>query len=225
MIEPWHTLPLSRERARSQLAKHDIRLIDTWHFYLAHDFGVSAPSVTYLCARSPGDTGPDGYFYPAGSVILIDEDAQAHHEDESAGLGLTVPDQAERIRDMCRGYEVPPKGVADDAIFNNTGSQAGTIADEFRRAGVYFSRARKGSRQAGWETMRRMLSDAGKPDRPGLYVSSGCRYWWQTIPSLPRDTRRPEDLDTTAPDHAADATRYALRNDPRPIRPAIRFSA
>lgn len=223
MIDPWHALPLSRADTRPQLAKHDRSLVENWHFYLAHDFGVSAPSVTYLCALSPGDIGPDGRFYPADSVVLIDEDAEVHKEDENAGLGLTVPDQAERILDMCRAYGAHPSGVADDAIFNSTGSQAGTIAEEFRRAGVYFKRARKGSRQAGWEKMRRMLADAGKPDVPGLYVSSACRYWWRTVPSLPRDTRRPEDLDTTAPDHAADATRYALRSDPRPIRTPMKW--
>ena len=36
-----------------------------------------------------------------------------------------------------------PTGVADDAIFNKTGSSAGSIADEFRKAGVNFHRAQK----------------------------------------------------------------------------------
>ncbi|KQT50072.1 hypothetical protein ASG52_08370 [Methylobacterium sp. Leaf456] len=30
--------------------------------FLAHDYGVSAPSVTYMVARSPGGRGPDGRF-------------------------------------------------------------------------------------------------------------------------------------------------------------------
>ncbi len=54
------------------------------------------------------------------------------------------------------------------------------------------------------------MEDAGKPDRAGFYVSTRCRYWWETVPSLPRDPRRPEDVDTRAPDHAADAGRYAV---------------
>jgi len=140
----------------------------------------------------------------------VDEQAIVHPDDDNQGLGLTVPDQASRIISMCNQWGARPSGSADDAIFNKTGSQLGTIAEEFQKAGVVFSRARKGSRIAGWQTMRRMLADAGKPDMPGLYVSRSCRYWWQTVPALPRDTRNPEDVDTTAPDHAADACRYAL---------------
>ena len=41
---------------------------------------------------------------------------------------------------------------------------------------VHFEPARKGDRVSGWHRMRRLLADAGKPDRPGLYVSRACRY-------------------------------------------------
>ena len=44
-----------------------------------------------------------------------------------------------------------------------------------------------------------MLQDAGKPDRPGLYVSRLCEYWWHTIPVLPRDPRKPDDVDFVPP--------------------------
>jgi hypothetical protein len=50
-------------------------------------------------------------------------------------------------------------------------SSAGSIADEFRLAGVYFNPAKKSQRMTGWQRMKRMLADAGKPDVPGLYVS------------------------------------------------------
>jgi hypothetical protein len=45
---------------------------------------------------------------------------------------------------------------------------------------------------------------------PGLYVSRVCRYWWETVPLLARDPRRPEDVDSRACDHAADACRYGV---------------
>jgi len=188
------------------------QLRDKWTVYLSHDFGVAAPSVTYLCVKSPGGEGPDGRYYPRGSIILIDEETTTHPDDLNAGLGLTVQDQAARIINMCERWGVSPSGVADDAIFNRTGSDSGSIADEFRKAKVYFSRARKGSRIAGWQTMRRLLANAGQPDVPGLYVSRSCGIWWQTVPTLPRDPRNPEDVDSTSSDHAADACRYALTN-------------
>lgn len=37
--------------------------------------------------------------------------------------------------------------------------------------------------------MKRLLADAGKPDVPGLYVSRGCSYFWDTVPHLARDVR------------------------------------
>lgn len=213
MIEPWVSLPGCDERYDDNFRGFRMtgrEYQDRWFFYLSHDFGVAAPSVTYLCAESPGAEGPDGYFYPRGSVVLVDEETTTHPDDLNAGLGMMVPDQADRIKEMCYQWKASPTGVADDAIFNKTGSSAGSIADEFRKAGVNFHRAQKGGRIAGWQKMRRMLADAGKPDKPGLYISRKCQIWWQTVPSLPRDPRNPEDVDSTAPDHAADACRYGL---------------
>jgi hypothetical protein len=182
-----------------------------FHLYLGHDYGSSAPSVTYIVARSLGGRGPDGRFYPAGSILLLDELATAERHDPSQGLGYTIPHLAEMITELAQKWGIRrPSGVADDACFARHGHLAGSIADEFRQAGVYWRRARKGNRVAGWATLRRMMEDAGKPDRAGFYVSTRCRYWWETVPSLPRDPRRPEDVDTRAPDHAADASRYAV---------------
>lgn len=73
-----------------------------------------------------------------------------------------------------------------------------------------FYPAGKGSRKAGWERMRTLLSQAGTPDKPGLYISRACDYAWDTLPVLPRDPRDIEDVDSSAPDHAADALRYGV---------------
>lgn len=51
--------------------------------------------------------------------------------------------------------------------------------------------------------MRRLFSDAGKLDVPGLYVSPACEYFWSTVPYLARDQKRMEDIDSSGPDHAA----------------------
>ncbi len=76
---------------------------------------------------------------------------------------------------------------------------------------MHFEPARKGDRVSGWQRMRRLLADAGKPDRPGLYVSRACRYWWLTAPYAGRDPKRPEDVDSTGADHALDAMRYGTQ--------------
>lgn len=191
----------------NQLAKRVSSI--RWNYFLSHDFGVAAPSATYLVAESPGDEGPDGRYYPRGSLILVDELATHETGNLTKGLGWTVPQLAEEIRAFCTRWGVRPSGCADDAIFARTGSGAGSIAEEFRKHGVHFSPARKADRWTGWELMRRMLQAAGSPDQPGLYISRSCSYFWQTVPYLPRDDRRIDDVDTKGPDHAADTVRYA----------------
>lgn len=63
--------------------------------------------------------------------------------------------------------------------------------------------------------MRRLLEDAGKPDVPGLYISRACEYFWSTVPYLARDQKRVEDVDSSGPDHAADAVRYGCLRQAR----------
>jgi hypothetical protein len=46
---------------------------------------------------------------------------------------------------------------------------------------------------------------------PRLLIYSTCRNLVRTLPALPRSRRHPEDVDTTAEDHAYDALRYLLQ--------------
>ena len=188
-INPWKNIPRN------------------WETYLAHDFGSSAPSVTFIIVRSPGGEH-EGRYYPPDSLILVDELATNEPGSTTKGMGYTVPMLSEEIKDVCHEWKVKPRGVADDAIFSNQGSGAGSISDEFRRFGVHFIAAKKADRRTGWEIMRRLLQDAGKPDKPGLYIARNCEYFWSTVPYLARDPRKPDDVDTRSPDHAADACRY-----------------
>lgn len=189
-VEPWTHIP------------------DEWETYLAHDFGSTAPSVTYIMAKSPGETGPDGRFYSRGSIVLVDELATAKRDRPNDGLGWTVPVLAEEIIEMCKKWDIKPVGVADDAIFAKSGHGAGSIAQEFNMHKVRFTPAKKADRLTGWNIMRRLLADAGKVDRPGLYIARTCEYFWMTVPYLGRDQKRVEDVDSTGADHAADAVRY-----------------
>jgi hypothetical protein len=195
-IAPWKVLPDSD---------------DAWDFYLSHDFGSAAPSVTYLFAQSPGATH-EGKFYPKNSLVIVDELATNKKGNLTAGLGYNVSQLAEMIRmDLCAKWDVDATGVADDAVFARNGATAGSIAEEFHRYSVYFNPAKKADRISGWQKMKRMLADAGKLDRPGLYISRDAAYFWATVPYLARDQKRVEDVDTTGPDHAADACRYGLQ--------------
>jgi len=190
-VDPWTAMP------------------EQWDTWLAHDFGSSAPSVTYIMAQSPGDFH-EGKFYPRGSIVLVDELAAVQRDNLNKGLNWTAATTAEAITELCLQWGVPAKGVADDACFAKAGYSSGSIAEEFARKQVYFTPAKKADRITGWNLMRRLMGDAGKPDVPGLYISRACTYFWDTLPYLARDQKRVEDLDSTGPDHGADACRYGL---------------
>lgn len=181
-----------------------------WPTYLALDFGSAAPSVCYLMCESPG--GKIGeQFFPRDSLIALDEYAVYRRNNLNQGLGWTAATLGEALKEWCDGWKVSPDGVADDACFAKTGHTGGSIAQEMAAKGVRFYAAQKGERIPGWQALKRMLADAGTPDRPGFFLSRRCEYALQTLPFLARDMKRPEDCDSSGPDHAADALRYALR--------------
>ena len=214
-IAPWQVIP---DAATPFKYQRPSRANDKWEHWLAHDYGSSAPSATYVMVKSPGGT-VNGQYFPKDSIIIIDELVTADPVALNDGLGYTVPHLSEYIIEMCERWDIRAEGVADDAIFAKHGSDAGSIADEFKRAGVYFRKAHKADRKSGWERMRRMLQDAGKIDKPGLYISRSCEYFWATVPYLGRDPRNAEDLDTRGADHAADAIRYGIAgNEYEPVR-------
>jgi len=181
-----------------------------WERFLAYDHGTSAPAVCHVFLKSPGANGPDGRWYPRGSLIVVDELGFIEPGTLDKGAGLTVPVMAAEIQSMCDKWEMQAVGAADDAIFSDIGSAAGSIATEFARQGIRFRRAGKGSRIGGWEVVRQLMSNAGALDLPGLYISRACTYFWRSVPYLGRNPRRPDDLDTTAADHAADSVRYGV---------------
>jgi hypothetical protein len=51
-------------------------------------------------------------------------------------------------------------------------------------------------------------------EHPMLYVMDNCPDFIRTIPALQHDPDKPEDLDTTAEDHAADEARYGCMSRP-----------
>lgn len=84
--------------------------------------------------------------------------------------------------------------------------------------GVNWERSIKsaGSRHNGWEMMRMAMGNAhpdpdGFPrERPGIFAFRNCAQFLRTVPSLPRDTKDMDDVDTDAEDHVADESRYVV---------------
>ena len=108
-------------------------------------------------------------------------------------------------------------GPADSSIFDEENGNC--VATDMQDEGVIWLHAdkRAGSRKQGWEQMRKRLQHAkrvrGEPrEYPGLFVFKGrCEQFERTVPSLPRDEKDPDDVDTNAEDHIGDETRYMIR--------------
>ena len=63
-------------------------------------------------------------------------------------------------------------------------------------------------RKNGWELMRRMLFSSVERDEAGLFVFDTCKQFIETVPSIRRDARDMDDVDTDCEDHIADESRY-----------------
>ena len=101
-------------------------------------------------------------------------------------------------------------GPADSSIFDTENGNC--IADDMARIGVNWSRADKkpGSRINGAELLRERLKNAITKDGAGLFIFNTCRNFIRTVPVLPRDENKTDDVDSAAEDHAYDDCRYRI---------------
>ena len=186
-----------------------------WSLFLAFDHGTSNPAVCYVMAKSPGALGPDGIYYPANSILMLDEWACHRQGDLTQSFGWGVPQIAGEVLSLARRWGIPASGVADDACFSSHGhtddrGNAMTIADAYAAEGVHWSPARKGGRAARFLKMKGMLSACGDLERAGLYVSERCHYWWETVPTIIHDPKNGEVPLKGGADHGLDASSYGL---------------
>ena len=107
--------------------------------------------------------------------------------------------------------------IADPAIFDRSrgDSVAQMMEPQGGRDGVYF---RKGdnTRLAGkMQFHERLRFD--EDGRPKMQVFRTCRQFIRTIPALPYDLRKAEDVDSDSEDHIYDEARYFLMARPVPV--------
>lgn len=172
-----------------------------WVRYTGIDYGYAAPWVTEFLAR--------------------DADGRMWVFDELSGTQVVEREQARRILAAEASHGQTPEqraGVraADPAMWSKTGA-ALPVAHQYAVEGVGLVKANN-DRLTGKARVHTYLSDApacpihreqGWDVCPMLHVTN-APLLVSTMASLPTDPRRPEDVDTTAADHAYDALRYAL---------------
>lgn len=178
------------------------------------------------------DYGLDAPYAALWGAKLADGLIVVYREDY--GAGYTPAQQADRILELERpgerrdGRRVPvaldpstwarnphhlePKAAGTTRVTNRGDDDAppvGSIAGAYReRFGRQLVKARN-DRLAGVALIADKLR-VRADGLPRLLIYSTCTNLIRTLPALPRDPKRPEDVDTKAEDHAYDALRYLV---------------
>lgn len=193
----------------------------SWRIDRSFDWGSSKPFSVGWWAESDGTHLANNRQFPRGTLFRIaewygwtgkpNEGTKALAVDIAKGI-------LEREREL-RGTIVSgrtrliERGPADTSIFSTENGVS--IAKDMEGQGVEWTEADKspGSRKNGWEKIRSMLKAAKerRPEEAGLYVFDTCVDGFiRTVPSLPRDPRNRDDVDTDAEDHTGDESRYRV---------------
>lgn len=102
--------------------------------------------------------------------------------------------------------------------YTATGDHAGWLNDHTEELFIAADKS-KGSRKKGLELLRSYLLDTHwqkvgdeyvPPEEAGFVVFSNCKNTIRTLPTIPRDEKDPEDVNSEAPDHIYDVCRYRL---------------
>lgn len=127
-----------------------------------------------------------------------------------------IPTKARNIRQFEAGENIS-FGLADPAIWNGQGDHntGKSIAEMFQTEGVKWTPANN-NRLAGLAVVHDYLGIA-KDGLPKLQFFNTCLSIIRTLPSLPHDKYRVEDVDTKADDHDYDMLRYALMAFVKPL--------
>lgn len=159
-----------------------------------------------------------GYTSPACCLwFAVDHDNNLYAYRELYTTKLTADRFAQLVLEL-EGDEPIRYGVLDASAWARRGEVGPSIAETMIANGCRWrpSDRSPNSRKSGkLELHRRFaLDDEGKPS---LYIFSNCRNLIRTLPKLPLDDNNPEDVDTTAEDHAYDALRYGVTSRPKSV--------
>lgn len=194
----------------------------TWYVDRSLDWGSAKPFAVVWFAESDGTpavvNGEERWFAP-GTLVAFDE-WYGWDGRPNTGCRKTASEVADGIREreqwMTR--RVMP-GPADTSIYDSSMGRAlsasrdgpASIAEAMEQRGVLWIPGNK-SRVSGAERIRDRLRNASVNPReyPGLFFASKCQHCIRTIPVLPRDQNREDDVDTDAEDHAYDCLRYRV---------------
>lgn len=187
-------------RHERHVVPRTVGLARSWPRIEGIDYGRRAPYCMLRAARD-GD----------GRVWVFAELYEA---------GVGEKEQARQIKESERASgDLDVKRAGDPSMWNKT-SDAPDIASTYKAEGVPMTKA-ENDRLTGWARVHEFLEEGDAPcpyhaamgwaSCPMLHVLEGTApNLTRTLPDLPFDRNKVEDLDTESEDHAADALRYLL---------------
>lgn len=204
----------------------------TWRVFRAFDWGSSKPFSVGWWAESDGsDVRLNNNQWKStvkGDLFRIGE-WYGWNGQPNKGLRLLATQISKGIieREIKMGIHGRVKAGPADASIDDV-ENGNCIAADMRKKvvidgvtykGVTFDTDRKykaaGTRKTGWEKLRIAMynaqPDGGPRENAGLFVFRTCQHGFiRTMPTLPRDEKDLDDVDTDAEDHVADEARYVI---------------
>lgn len=196
----------------------------TWYVNRCFDWGSTKPFACAWFAEANGETvtfedGTKWTPYPGSIIVLFD---YYGCKEPGSNVGLKMPSsevaenilaiEAELIRQGWIAHAASP-GPADNQIRDVREIDVETIEKKMRDKGCHWTESDKspGSRKIGLDLIRDALFAAAKDkEEPGLYFMDSATATLSTVPTLPRDEDKLDDVDTDAEDHLYDALRYRM---------------
>lgn len=178
---------------------------DGWFIDRGYDWGSSKPAACLWFAESDGSS-VNGVYYPRGTIFVIRE-IYFSNGNANEGNRMLATEQANEIDKIDRELEekglIVNDGPADSAIYDD--STGKSIANDMEDMGITWIKSNKkpGSRIQGLQMLRKYLKNSleDNKEEPGIYFFDCCVNTIRTLPVLPRDSKKPDDIDTNAEDH------------------------
>ena len=198
----------------------------TWEINRSFDWGSSKPFSVGWWAESNGEsvkiaTG-ESVKFPKGTLFRIME-WYGMGELPNTGIRMLAKQIAQGIHKIEKSVDMKVKdGPADPSIFSKVNGMS--IAKDMYDMGIKWQPADNtpGSRKLGLEKLRQYLGASlffPRMEEPGMFIFDTCKNFIRTVPTLMRDDKHLDDVDTNQEDHCYDETRYRVYTKKRRTMP------
>lgn len=187
-----------------------VRIPTNWPVIRMGDWGARAPAACYWLAADND-----------GNLIVLDELYGPGDNPKAWAKKILAIEDAWGWLDTTGRYS-RLTGYLDPSAFKTDTHGGNTIAQDLFEAGVGWYEGNN-TRKQGWKEIRSRLMERGglSGNIPGLRVTRRCRNLIRTLPNLTAPENEGagdmDDIDTKQEDHAADALRYGVMSQMRPV--------